>query len=189
MKRDQPVPDHVKPVIVWLIDELGGKRAAKRAIDAAEAKGQGGRRKGTQQYLEADLKLLFESELLQTEYVLDGKERVRKGLPPRRPKGRRPLIAEIVPENTAGLGRSKDAVVARLAKRGSVARLFLDAIRPNRPDLMKLLPEDADARLRSAENDPDKVNFSTIFMLLAVAAAFQQRHAAAAHPEHDQPDN
>jgi hypothetical protein len=157
MKRDDAVPDHVKPVIAQLIKQLGCKRAAKRAIDAAGTKGQGGRRKGTEKYLEADLKLLVDADLLRTEYALDKLEPAKKRLAPQ-PRGRRSLIAEVVPKNAAGSGKSRSAVAARLAKRRSAARLVAAMLREDRPDLMT--PEDAE--LRSVESDPGKVSFGTL---------------------------
>lgn len=172
MKRDEPISDRLKALADCFIKEAGSKRAAHRAIDAAETKGEAGRPDGTQKYLKADLALLFQADLLQTEYRLDQKR--SRPLATDEPK-RRSLLAQVAPENTkeSGLGKSKDAVVARVAKRGSLAKLLLETIRQNRPDLMRLLPDDADARLRSIESDPYKMNLGTILWLFMAAVAMQ----------------
>jgi hypothetical protein len=74
------------------------------------------------------------------------------------------------------LGKNEKAVVARLAKRGSLATVLIELIREHRPDLAKLLPEDADARRRSIENDPGKANLAAVLSLLMMAQALQKRH-------------
>ena len=171
------VSDHHMELAERLIQQLGGKRAAHRAIDKAGSKGKAARQKGTQQYLETDLKLLFESELLQTEYRLEDRKRDARGSSPIEPKGRK-LIAQVVRQKTnqGALGKNEKAVVARLAKRGSLATVLIELIREHRPDLAKLLPEDADARRRSIENDPGKANLAAVLSLLMMAQALQKRH-------------
>jgi hypothetical protein len=42
---------------------------------------------------------------------------------------------------------------------------LIELIREHRPDLAKLLPEDADARRRSIENDPGKANLAAVLSL------------------------
>jgi hypothetical protein len=176
MKGD-PIPDDLKAEVDRLIKKFGSKRAAHEAIEAAEVKGKAGRRKGTQQYLIKDLELLLWSELLQTEHRLIDRKRVGRGLPPIKPK-RRDLIAQVIPEETkpAGLGKNKKAAVARLAKRGSLARVLIEAIREHRPDLARRLPDNADARLHLVENDPNKANFATVLLPLLMFYGLLQRH-------------
>jgi hypothetical protein len=165
--KHRPTPDQISAAAEGLIKLAGSKRAAYRAIKIAKTKSKGGRPKGSP-YFAADARMLFEVESLQNEY-----RHLRRPEPKKRT-----LIAEIVPEDAArrGLGQSKDAVVARLASRPGLAGLIFEAIRQHRPDLLKQLPEDAEARIQSLEDDPSKANFAAVLTPLLILWAFQQRH-------------
>lgn len=173
MKR-KPASD---PDAERLIRKLGSKRAAIAAIKQAEAKGRGGRRDGTQKYLNADLEILFQSDLLQAEHRLQNLRRERAGRSAMKEPKRRERIAAYVPEKAeqAGLGKTRNAAIARVARRGSLGRILIDMIRQHRPDLMRSWPADVDVRLRSIEDNPDKVNFGTIlFLFIALAGALRK---------------
>ena len=166
MKR-RPTSDQISDAAEGLIKLAGSKRAAYRAIETAKTKSKGGRPKGSP-YFAADAQMLFEVESLQNEYRHLRRAELK----------RRKLIADVVPEEAAqrGLGQSKDAVVARLASRPSLAGLIFEAIRQHRPELLKQLPEDAEARIQSIKDDPSKANFAAILTPLLILWAFQQRY-------------
>jgi len=182
MKRDDPINNDDKIAIECLIKRYG-KRALRRAMDKSETRGKAGRPRGTPKYMEADLEMLNRAELSRAAHREEKLRERQAGevtaakvrgdqtpLSRKEPKWRSLLAKVAEKADKAGLGMSEDAVVARLAKRGSVARVILDAIRESRPDLMQYLPEDADARFEALENDPDNiVHFGTFFHALLSA--------------------
>jgi len=165
--------DEIRTAAERLIELTGGKGAAKRAIDAAEKKGRAGRPKGSSPYAQADAELLFLVESFQNEFRFGALREQNEPKP-------RTLIAEAFDTHNwffepSPLGNSKRAVVERVASQSSLASIILQGIRQNRSDLMQLLPEDAEARLRSIEDDPTKPNFAMVLTVLALAWGFARR--------------
>jgi hypothetical protein len=161
--------DDLKAAADRFIKLAGSKRAAHRAIEAAEMTGKAGRPKGSP-YLRADSELLFLAESLQNEYRIAHRTE---------PKGRT-LIGEAfdlhgVIGSAERLGPNKRAVVERVASRPNLATIIFEAIRQHRPDLLQSLPDDAGARLSSTKDDPSKANFAMILFALVSLWGFVRR--------------
>jgi hypothetical protein len=154
------------------IEKCGGsKRAAIRAIDAATTRSEGGRPKGSP-YLEADARVLFVTESLQTEY------RARHETEP----ARRKLIGEAVDctdtffGSSVRLGANRRAVIERVASRPNLAAVLFEMIQQHRPDLLQHLPHDAEDKLRAMKDDPTKVNFAAMLTGLLFLWGMVRRH-------------
>jgi hypothetical protein len=174
----RPSKDNPDTLAERLIKACGSKRAAYKAIEAAKTKGEPTGRPPGSPYLVADAHVLFVADVLQTEY-----RAAKRPVPTRRK-----LIAEAYDASKhrdspfaarAHLGASKRAVVERLANRPNLAAFMLEHMRRRRPDLMRYLPDDAEARIRSMADDPSNVNFGTMMFGLGALAGFLRRYPGA----------
>lgn len=164
---DRKIPDRVKLAAEQLFKEAGSKNAAIEAILALPKKGSPGRPKGWTSLLLVDMQMMQAVEEMQFEYHRSGQ-----------PKSRRDLIREVVDIcwdnedepfcSAVRQGKTKKAVVARLAKRPHFFGIVVQAFRQHRPELLKYLPADVDDQIRAM--DPDKPNMAFFLPYLLAAA-------------------